>query len=81
MRVLITGSEGFIGRNMMSYLGHQSEWEVDGWDWRPNKDEWPNVIEYDWVVHLGAIADMTETNVEKVMYQNYDFTITIPFSL
>jgi ADP-L-glycero-D-manno-heptose 6-epimerase len=74
MRVLITGSEGFIGKNMMSYLGHQPEWQVDGWDWRPDQDEWPSVIEYDWVIHLGAIADMTETDVEKVMHQNYDFS-------
>ena len=74
MRVLITGSEGFIGKNMMSYLGHQPEWQVDGWDWRPNQDEWPNVIEYDWVIHLGAIADMTETDVGKVMHQNFDFS-------
>ena len=75
MRILITGSEGFIGRNMMSYFGHQPEWTVDGWNWRANRDEWPNVLEYDWVIHLGAVADMTETDVEKVMMQNYDFTV------
>lgn len=75
MRVLITGCDGFIGRNMMSYLHLQPEWIVQGWDWSPNRDEWPDVLEYDWVIHLGAIADMTETDVEKVMYQNYDFTI------
>lgn len=75
MKVLVTGCDGFIGRNMMSYLGHQPEWQVEGWDWNPNQDEWPKVLEYDWVVHLGAVADMTETDVEKVMYQNYDFTV------
>jgi len=75
MRVLVTGCEGFIGRNMMSYLHLQPEWVVQGWNWSPNRDEWPVVLEYDWVIHLGAIADMTETDVEKVMYQNYDFTI------
>ena len=74
MRVLVTGSNGFIGRNMMSYLGHQPEWQVDGWDWNPDKEQWPDVIEYDWVIHLGAIADMTETDVEKVMHQNFDFS-------
>lgn len=58
----------------MSYLGHQPEWHVEGWDWNPNKSEWPDVARFDWVVHLGAIADMTETDVEKVMYQNYDFS-------
>lgn len=75
MKVLVTGCNGFIGRNMMSYLGHQPDWQVEGWDWIPIQDEWPKVLKYDWVVHLGAIADMTETDVEKVMYQNYDFTI------
>ncbi len=74
MKVLITGCNGFIGKNMMSYLGHQPEWQVDGWDWTSNKKEWPKVINYDWVIHLGAVADMTETDVEKVMFQNYDFS-------
>lgn len=74
MRVLVTGFKGFIGQNMMSFLGHQPDWQVEGWDWNPNRKEWPSVIEYDWVIHLGAIADMTETDVEKVMHQNYDFS-------
>lgn len=74
MRVLITGYNGFIGRNMMSYLGHQPEWLVEGWDWNPNKIDWPDVKKYDWVIHLGAIANMAETDVEKVMHQNYDFS-------
>lgn len=74
MKVLITGCNGFIGKNMMSYIGHQSEWQVDGWDWNVDKNYWPSVIEYDWVIHLGAIADMTEKDVEKVMLQNYDFS-------
>lgn len=75
MRILITGSEGFIGRNMLSYIGHQPDWKVDGWDWVADTLQWPSVVQYDWIIHLGAIADMTETNIEKVMYQNYDFTI------
>jgi ADP-L-glycero-D-manno-heptose 6-epimerase len=74
MKVLITGCNGFIGKNMMSYLGHQPEWQVEGWDWSSNKEDWPDVTDYEWVVHLGAIADMTETDVEKVMYQNYEFS-------
>lgn len=74
MRILITGSNGFIGRNMMSLMGHQPDWYVEGWEWDPNKLEWPDVTSFDWVIHLGAIADMTETDVEKVMFQNYDFS-------
>jgi len=72
MKVLITGHNGFIGKNMMSFLGRQPYWHVDGWDWDPN--EWPSVKEYDWVIHLGAIADVTETDVERCMVQNYDFS-------
>jgi len=72
MKVLITGSEGFIGKNMMAFLSHQPEWQVNGWDWDP--DSRPDVSSYDWVIHLGAIADMSETDVEKVMVQNYDFS-------
>ena len=72
MRVLITGSEGFIGKNMMAFLSHQPDWDVNGWDWHPT--ERPDVSTYDWVIHLGAVADMTEADIDKVLYQNYDFS-------
>ena len=72
MKVLITGSNGFIGKNMMAFMGAQPDWQVDGWDWHPT--EWPDVSTYDWVIHLGAIADMSDTDVDKIMHQNYDFS-------
>lgn len=72
MKILITGYRGFIGRNMYDWLAQEPDWEVDGYDWDP--DSWPDVKDYDWVIHLGAIADMTETDVDKVMLQNYDFS-------
>jgi ADP-L-glycero-D-manno-heptose 6-epimerase len=72
MKVLITGSEGFIGKNMMAFLSRQPDWQVDGWDWNPK--DFPNVKPYDWVIHLGAIADMTETDVDKVLQQNLEFS-------
>lgn len=75
MKVLVTGSEGFIGKNMCAFLGRQPDWHVDGYDWDPKN--WPDVRDYDWVVHLGAIADVTETDVEKVMVQNFDFSCYI----
>jgi ADP-L-glycero-D-manno-heptose 6-epimerase len=37
-------------------------------------DDFPSVIEQDWVVHIGAISSTTERNVEKVLTQNYDFS-------
>lgn len=72
MKILVTGHEGFIGRNMTAFLSKQEGVTVDGYEWHP-KDR-PNVREYDWVIHLGAIADMTSTDVERIMMQNYDFS-------
>jgi ADP-L-glycero-D-manno-heptose 6-epimerase len=72
MKILVTGSEGFIGKNMTSLLGRQSDWQVEGYDWDPKS--WPDVKQYDWVVHLGAVSDVSETDVEKCMIQNYDFS-------
>lgn len=72
MKILVTGYKGFIGRNMMDWLAAEEDWEVDGWDWDPNN--FPNVIGYDWVIHLGAIADMSCTDVEAIMRQNLEFS-------
>jgi ADP-L-glycero-D-manno-heptose 6-epimerase len=71
MKILVTGHEGFIGRNMMSWL-HQQGHDVEGYEWDPNN--FPNVRPFDWVVHLGAVADMTETDVDKVLRQNLEFS-------
>ena len=72
MKILVTGSSGFIGKNMVGWLQQQEGWHVDGWDWNPNA--FPNVESYDWVVHLGAIADMTCTDVESILKQNLEFS-------
>ena len=69
MKILITGHQGFIGQNMMEALS--SEHEVDGLEWN---DALPNLLGYDWVIHLGAITSTTEHDVEKVMEYNYDFS-------
>jgi len=72
MKILVTGYKGFIGSNL--YRALPSEHTVVGFDWA---DEFPNVEEYDWVIHLGAISATTEANVEKIMKQNYDFSVAL----
>lgn len=68
MKILITGYKGFIGQNMVNALsGH----ELTLHEWG---DNFPEVKGHDWVIHLGAISSTTETDVEKVMTQNYDFS-------
>lgn len=71
MKILVTGHRGFIGQNLVYYFlgkGHK----VDGFDWVPNMI--PDVTKYDWVIHLGAISDTTELDVDKVWEQNFEFT-------
>lgn len=70
-RILVTGYKGFIGHNMMSWL-HQQKYNVDGWEW--GDSEFPEVRNYDWVIHLGAVADMSETDVDKILIQNLEFS-------
>jgi ADP-L-glycero-D-manno-heptose 6-epimerase len=72
MRILVTGHEGFIGRNMLAWLNHEEGWHVDGYEWNP--DEFPDVSTYDWVIHLGAIADNTSSDVDAILKQNFEFS-------
>jgi ADP-L-glycero-D-manno-heptose 6-epimerase len=71
MKILVTGHLGFIGHNMTAWLlgnGH----DVEGYDWDPN--EFPDVRGFDWVIHLGAIADTTATDVDQILKQNLEFS-------
>lgn len=72
MKILVTGHKGFIGRNMTTWLHQEDGWQIEGWEWDPQ--DRPDVKTYDWVIHLGAIADMTETDVDAVMRQNLEFS-------
>jgi ADP-L-glycero-D-manno-heptose 6-epimerase len=74
MKILVTGHKGFIGSNLASYLKYKGH-EVEGWDWQENK--YPDASKYDRVIHLGALTSTTETDVEKVMKQNYEFTMKL----
>ena len=72
MKILVTGHKGFIGRNMMACLAQEEGWQVDGWEYDPK--DLPNIIEYDWVIHLGAVADMSDSDVDKILIQNLEFS-------
>lgn len=72
MRILITGSNGFIGKNLGPYLAHKGH-DVEGYDYIDGR--FPDPKEYDRVIHLGAISDTTEKDVDKILKQNYEFSI------
>ena len=71
MNILVTGHNGFIGRNLTAWLSAEG-WNVEGWEWNPNN--LPDIKVYDWVIHLGAITDQTETDVDKILEQNLEFS-------
>jgi ADP-L-glycero-D-manno-heptose 6-epimerase len=73
MKILLTGYKGFIGSHMFRAL-EQHGHHVSTYDWG---DILPSVMEQDWVIHMGAISSTTERDVEKVMAQNYDFTVQL----
>jgi ADP-L-glycero-D-manno-heptose 6-epimerase len=70
MKILITGNNGFIGKNLTYFLSKHHQ--VFGYEW----DEMllPNINGFDWVIHLGAISSTTERNLDKIMTQNYEFS-------
>lgn len=70
MKLLITGYKGFIGKNAVEYFGKKHDLVLYEWG-----DKFPELDGIDRVLHFGAISSTTETNVERIMAQNYDFTI------
>jgi ADP-L-glycero-D-manno-heptose 6-epimerase len=73
MNILVTGHRGFIGQNMVAHLDRQGH-VVTGFEWG---DVLPDIEQYDQVMHLGAISSTTERNVEKVITQNYKFSVDL----
>lgn len=69
MKILVTGDRGFIGQNMIEALGQEHQLTLFEWG-----ETNPEVSGLDWVIHLGAISSTTETNIERVMAQNFDFS-------
>lgn len=74
MKILVTGHQGFVGQNIIGYLQSRGH-EVEGFEYIPNII--PDVSDYDWVVHLGAISSTTERDVNKILEQNLDFSVRL----
>jgi ADP-L-glycero-D-manno-heptose 6-epimerase len=69
MKILVTGYKGFIGSNMINHL---KDHEVYGFEWG---EELPVIKDIDYVIHMGANSSTTERDIEKIMRQNYDFSV------
>lgn len=73
MKILMTGHEGFIGKNMKPYLESKGH-EVTGFEWNTEVGGFPDVKDQDLVIHLGAISSTAEKNVPLIMDKNYEFS-------
>jgi len=71
MKLLITGHRGFIGSNLYQTLKQCHE--VDGFEWG---EKFPG-YGYDTIIHVGAISSTVERDIEKIMTQNYDFSVEL----
>lgn len=77
MKILVTGHKGFIGSHAIEQLPKYNHAVLSSFDWidRNHMHELFHITDVDAVMHFGAISSTTETNIEKVMYQNYDFSV------
>jgi len=72
VNILVTGYKGFIGQNIVKSLDKQHRLSLFEWG-----DTLPEIKQFDWVIHCGAISSTTESDVDKIMTQNYDFSVDL----
>jgi ADP-L-glycero-D-manno-heptose 6-epimerase len=78
MKVLITGSKGFIGQNFIEKM--PEDWIFSSFDIKDNPETRPADLDLsgvDWVIHLGALSSTTETDARKVMDLNLAWSIEL----
>jgi ADP-L-glycero-D-manno-heptose 6-epimerase len=80
-KVLVTGSEGFIGKSLKNLL-IENHFDVDHFDdsyldsdsWVEELNRLLDKIKPEVIFHVGACSDTLETNVEYMMTRNYEST-------
>ena len=78
---LITGHEGFIGKNLVreiTSLGHTfvgfEKSQADSKDWKNQILDILSFTHFDGIYHVGACSDTLEQNVNYMMFLNYEVT-------
>ena len=79
MKIMLTGSNGYIGSKIHAALNAKGGYEVSTFDEFGDKDRWLTRFEaefnqhFDWVIHAGAIMDTAYTK-EDLFWWNYHCT-------
>jgi ADP-L-glycero-D-manno-heptose 6-epimerase len=77
MKILVTGSRGFIGQNLIAHLKDKHEivtYDIKDGYLRPTELALDGVHK---VIHLGAVSSTVETNIQKVMHLNVAWAIEL----
>ena len=75
-RVLITGAGGFIGGNLSAYLEARG-FQVTRFDISLGNSGYPDIFNQDFVIHLGANSSTTETDLKKILDQNFEYSANL----
>ena len=75
-RVLITGAGGFIGGTLAAYLEHRG-YEETRIDINLGNSGMPDLMNQDIVIHLGANSSTTETDVRKILEENFEYSVDL----
>lgn len=73
MKILITGHKGFIGQHAVEKCQSLNIPYIT-YEWG---EPYPDLLGVTHAMHFGAISSTTETDVEKVMRQNYDCSLRL----
>lgn len=81
IKVIVTGSKGFIGKNILSSLSHKKEFESLGLDlpdfflnldWQKDLLNFLNKFKPEAIFHVGACSDTLNTDVNYMMSLNFE---------
>jgi ADP-L-glycero-D-manno-heptose 6-epimerase len=73
--IILTGSDGFIGRNFKSKLSNIIELDTHNcWDFFDTFNDWKNVS---LILHQGAISSTIETDISKIHKWNVEYTLKL----
>lgn len=75
IKILLTGHLGFIGKHYLEYL-KTNNYNVITYDIKEDT-VFPKLTDVNWVIHLGANSSTNETNIDKILKTNTDFTIDL----
>lgn len=80
MRILITGTKGFIGKNLLSSIFEHNVLEINedifnsDKGWTTELKEKLSIFNPNVIFHVGACSDTLETDANYMMTRNYEFT-------